>query len=547
MSLRLIVCVMLLSFSSLSCGVQDRGVYTFETIMVSMSDGTHLSTDVYIPKGGKKYPVVLVRTPYEKSNPLGKMIGEFFANYGVAVVAQDCRGRGESEGEFYAFMNDRSDGLDCVKWLRLQSWCNGKIGGNLGSYNSYTQLAIADELDVVLQIVSSANMYDLVYPGGLYSLETVHNWAFNIDSQHSNNISPSIIKQSYTTLPLENATMESYGKKGKFVDDWLRHEDYDDYWAKQNFRGKSNAVTLSIAGWYDIFLMGQIADFEAMPQRLKAKSRLVIGPWAHGTHEIENDFGGKCSTGSHEELSTKFLLWALTGKDTAELFCAPFKDARYNLFIMERNKYYASDVWPPSEVEATRHYLTKQGGLSRVVPKDSGREKYVYDPSDPYPSKGGTVLGNPAGQADQRGNSSRKDQVVFNLPIEKKPLVLLGEIDAELFVETDAVSTDFIVCIQDVFPDGKIVNIQEGGAEYIPGQNRIERLKISIWASGYQFNTGHTLRVVVTSSWFPRFNRNLNMGEPIHTAKKMRKANQSIYFGNKYPSAIILPILDSDF
>ena len=180
-----LICLTEFFTSSFAGGVEDRGSYTFETVMVEMADGVSLSTDIYRPKAGEKFPTVLIRTPYNKAHPLGKTLGESFTAQGFAVVAQDCRGRFASEGEFCAFKDDRKDGLDTLKWLRSQPWGNGKIGGALGSYNSYTQLAVADELDVVLAVVSCANMYELIYPGGLYSLETVHNWAFNMDSKES--------------------------------------------------------------------------------------------------------------------------------------------------------------------------------------------------------------------------------------------------------------------------------------------------------------------------------------------------------------------------
>ncbi|MEN8255792.1 MAG: CocE/NonD family hydrolase, partial [Verrucomicrobiota bacterium] len=415
-----------------------------------------------------------------------------------------------------------------------------KIGGALGSYNSYTQLAIADELDVVLDVVSCANMYELIYPDGLYSLETVHNWAFNMDG---GGLVPEAIRQSYRTLPLETASTKAYGKKNLFVDDWLKHEKYDAYWKKQDHKNISKATTFSFAGWYDIFLMGQIADFEALSPDVKAKSRLVIGPWAHGQHEIENDFGGVAAVGEFEQLSLKLLAASLKGEDPAKLFTAPLKDAQYNFFIMEKNEYFPSDTWPPKETKTTAYYLTPEGFLSPNLPLAPSAKEYVYDPADPYPSKGGTTLSTPAGQADQSANTNRADQLVFNLPIGEGPLTLLGPINARLFVETDAPCTDFFVLLQDVFPDGTVVNIQEGGAEYVPREEKIGQLDFSVWATGYQFNPGHTLRVVVTSSWFPRFNRNLNSGELRHSAQQIRIARQRLHVGGRYPSAITLPVL----
>jgi len=543
LKLRALSLTLFLSIGLLTHAAEGRRTYTFETVRVEMDDGVFLATDIYLPKGEGKFPTTLVRTPYNKSHPSAKNLAKLLSEQGIALVTQDCRGRLDSEGIFYAFKNDRQDGLVTLEWLRSQPWSNGKVGGALGSYNGYTQLAVADKLDVVLDIVSCANMYDLICPGGLYSLETVHNWAFNMDSKESNGLSPDAIKKSYWTLPLEEATTQAYGRKGQFVNDWLKHETYDAYWRKQDYRNISHATTFSFAGWYDIFLMGQIADFEALTPAVKSKSRLVIGPWAHGQHEIKNDFGDSAKALNFEDLSLKLLATTLKGGAPGELFTTPLSDARYNLFIMEKNEYFPSDIWPPNEVRTTEYHLTGEGMLSTEIPTNGGALEYAYNPADPYPSKGGTVLGTPAGQADQRANESRTDQLVFNRPISGIPLTLLGPINARLFVETDAPCTDFFVLLQDVFPDGKVVNIQEGGAKYIPEKDSVGRIEFSVWATGYQFNPGHTLRVVVTSSWFPRFNRNLNMGDPIYSAKKMRTANQRVHYGETYPSAILLPVL----
>ena len=541
--------ILLLSIGGLFIGflthaAEDRESYTFETVRVEMGDGVSLATDLYLPKGEGKFPTVLIRTPYDKSHAMNESRVKLFTTQDIAVVVQDCRGRVASGGVFNAFRDEREDGLDCLKWIRNQPWFGGKIGGAQGSYNGYTQLAVADELDVVLDIVSCANMYEFVYPGGLYSLESIHNWAFNMDSKISNGLTPEAITKSYWTLPLSEATIQAYGRKGQFVDDWLKHDKYDTYWQQQDYRNISQATTFSFAGWYDIFLRGQIADFEALPPAVKSKSRLVIGPWAHGQHEIKNDFGGSTEALDFENLSLKLLATTLKGGAPGELFTTPLSDARYNLFIMEKNEYFPSDIWPPVEARATEYHLTGTGTLSIEIPANRGLLEYAYNPADPYPSKGGTVLGTPAGQADQRTNESRTDQLVFNQPISDKPLTLLGPINARLFVETDAPNTDFFVLLQDVFPDGKVVNIQEGGSQYIPGKKNIGRIEFSVWATGYQFNPGHTLRVVVTSSWFPRFNRNLNMGDSIYSAKKMRTANQRVHYGKTYPSAIILPVLN---
>ena len=202
----------------------------------------------------------------------------------------------------------------------------------------------------------------------------------------------------------------------------------------------------------------------------------------------------------------------------------------------------ASICWPIRKL-----YLPADSALTYDLPAKSGSAGYSYDPSDPYPSLGGTLLGIGVGQAWQNPNVSRKDQLSFSTPVLDQSLTFLGPLSANLFLQTDAPATDFIVCLQDVFPDGKILNIQEGGkgvsVKELKGKDSPTEILVDVWATGYELPAGHKLRVVVTSSWFPRYNRNLNSGQPLATASEMRKAKQTLYWGGKFPSYVNLPVL----
>jgi hypothetical protein len=231
-------------------------------------------------------------------------------------------------------------------------------------------------------------------------------------------------------------------------------------------------------------------------------------------------------------------------KGKRDRLTAPFKDTKYNLFIMERNEYVGSDVWPPRETRITPCFIGPGGYMGLEKYKESGTLQYENNPANPYPSHGGTALGNGVGPARQNENVSRKDQVVFEMNVTEKPLILLGPISATLWLGSDAACTDFMVGLQDVFPDGKIINIQEGGAHVKFDGEKPKQAEISVWATGYQLNPGHKLRVFIASGWFPRYNRSLNSCEPIFNAKDIRKANQKIFFGPNTPSSINIPVFD---
>lgn len=518
----------------------DDGKYIVRNDFITMEDGVQLATDIYLPVRKGKFPCILMRTPYNKKG--GGNAGKRSAEDGFVFVAQDCRGKYLSEGEFYPFANERRDGLETIKWIRKQPWSNGKVGGWGGSYVGYTQWAISDELNAITPGLSGADFYDLFYPGGLFSLHLTVRWGFFVDSQTRNTISPEKVSASYMILPLSVADDLTI-KDSRFFDDWLSHPLNDEYWRKLSHRGITRCPVLLVGGWYDILLIAQLNDFQALDEDVLSESRLVIGPWCHGRQAFKNEYGGIEKTGDRRGLMRRFAAKYVKGEDV-RVMEAPFKDKRCNLFIMERNEYYGCDEWPPRATLFTNYYIGLDKYFCPEVPKEQGKLEYTYDPTEPYPSRGGTILGADVGPALQNENLSREDQLVFETEVLKSPLTLLGPIYATLYVSSDAVSTDFIVCLQDVFPNGNIINIQDGGTTVKFEKGSVKKAELSVWATGYQVNPGHRLRAVITSSLFPRFNRNLNSGEPIFSAKTVKEAHQKIYFGPAYPSAITLPVLE---
>jgi uncharacterized protein len=505
-------------------------------IGLPMADGVMLSTEIFLPKKNGKVPAVLVRTPYGKSSD--EWMGKPFNMFGIAVVLQDVRGKNKSGGEFYPFLNERSDGLQTLKWIREQPWSDGTVAGWGGSYVGFTQWAISDSLDFLTPLLTGANLYDFVYPDSMFSLHTAVIWGFINASQTTNTIAPEKLAEAMKILPL-SAADDSTVKDIPFYDDWLLHEKYDSYWQKMNFRGMTKSPFISIAGWYDIFLKTQIEDFEAICESGNQGGRLIIGPWCHGNQGEKNEYGGLKKTGK-PALIFKYAKGYLKGREIK--LTSPFKDEKYNFFIMERNEYIGSDVWPPKETCTVPYYLGPSGYIGKEKYNESGILQYDYSPSDPYPSIGGTILGDAVGPARQNTNTGRKDQLAFEMNITDKPLTLLGPVTATLWLSSDVPCTEFIVGIQDVFPDGKIINIQEGGAKVRFESTQPEKKEISVWATGYQLNTGHKLRVIITSGWFPRFNRSLNSCEPIFSANVIVNAHQKILYGGDTPSSVNLPV-----
>lgn len=521
---------------------QDKNEFLLLTDSIETTDGIKLATDIYLPDSNQIYPTILIRTPYQKENVKGNALG--LIKQGYAVVAQDCRGKFGSEGEFYAFKNEREDGLKTIAWIKKQSWYNGKIAGYGGSYLGYTQWAISDQLDAVCALVTSSDVYDLIYPQGLFSLATAFNWGLLVDARTSNPIPAEKILKSYGYLPL-SAADDSTFKDNRFINDWLLHENRDDYWQSVNHRSIAKGPVLSIAGWYDIFLLAQINDFIALDKKKShSGNRMIIGPWCHGSQSFKNEYGGQKKTGNLDALQERFLAKSIIGKE-GEILEAPFTNHKYNFFIMERNEYFGSESWPPKEVKKADYFLDKDK-ISQTAPEKSCRLEFVYNPQDPYPSLGGNFIGMDVGPAVQNKNTDRKDQWIFETDVLTDPLILLGSVSASLYVSSTAEKTDFIILLQDVFPNDTIINIQEGAKQISTNENKVTRVNLESWPTGYQLNPGHKLRIVITSSWFPRYNRSLNTAEPIYGAKESMKAVQTIYLGPEYLSKITLPVLNPE-
>ncbi len=532
--------IITLAYSFLSLSAQDTSVQSLNRpgkteFFISTDEGIPLGTTIFLPKGKDKCPTVLVRTPYNRKSE--EWMGKAFNMFGIAVVLQDVRGRYQSGGDYYPFIHERMDGLQTLRWIREQSWSNGTVAGWGGSYVGYTQWAISDSLDFLTLLLTGANLYDFAYPDSLFSLQTAFVWGFQNSTREAVQIPAEKLKASALILPLSIAD-DSVIQDIPFMNDWIKHEKYDSFWKQMNFRGMTRSPVLSMAGWYDIFLKSQIEDFQSLTDKGNPDSRLIIGPWCHGSMGEQNDYGGLKKTGKPSKIF-KYVKSFLKGKENK--LTAPLKNSKYNLFIMERNEYVGSEVWPPLETKTVPYYIGPSGFLSPLKFEKTGYLSYEYSAADPFPSMGGTALGEGVGPARQNANADREDQLVFEMNV-SEPLILLGPVSATLWISSDAPCTDFIVGLQDVFPDGRIINIQEGAVKVRISNEQPARTEISVWATGYQLNTGHKLRVFISSSWFPRYNRSLNRCDPMYTAREMVPANQKVFYGPETPSSLNLPV-----
>jgi hypothetical protein len=380
-------------------------------------------------------------------------------------------------------------------------------------------------------------------------------------------------------LPLSDYPVLSVGTSAgvaKYYSDWVAHPDYDDYW-KQISIDEHDAQILvpacHLGGWYDLFLGGTLRNYMHIKARggsdaARHGQHLIVGPWFHGpltgkTGDI--DFGPVARSGDAvfpiEELRLRWFDYVLKGRDNGFA-----KEKPVEIFVMGRNTWRSEDDWPLARAKETRYYLHSEGKantlsgdgvLSTVAPAAELADKYTYDPADPTPTHGGGLCCDnnhePSGAFDQRPVEARGDVLVYSTPAFKDDTEVTGPITVELFASSSAVDTDFSGKLVDVWPNGYAQNLTDGilraryrrspeNAEFMnPGE--IYKLALDLVATSNVFLKGHKLRLEISSSNFPHYDRNLNTGEDQGHSTRMVKATNSVYHDREHPSALIVPVV----
>jgi uncharacterized protein len=532
------------------------------------ADGISLVSEIYHPEHIKRTPTILVRIPFSKSLKncyFANLVGRLWAERGYTVVIQGTRGRYESGGTMYPLINERKDGIETLRWIAKQPWFNGKIGTWGGSAFGYTQWCISDQINPgpsALDVYeSSSDFHGMFYPGGAFSLCSALNWAANSygECDRPNWVAPDLIIKAASDLPMIQADRRLVGQDIIFFRDWALHNERDSYWAAidgANRNRSLRAPILSMAGWYDPFLLTQINDFVQMrryaPKEVADQSRLIIGPWRHA-NEVRFSNGGKSVNFRLKSfaVSLPFFDEVLEQPGAIHETAPPVE-----IFVMGKNQWRSEQEWPLARTKYTELYLTSAGSTTgnstigklstkKPLTEEQG-DTFTYDPSHPVPTAGGAMIGLAPGIAAQNAIESREDVINYTGPVLQDDLEVTGPVCVLLNVSTTAVSTDFTAKLVDVYPDGSAFNVCDGilRRDYV-GAERIEEIKIDVWPTSMTFFRGHRIRLEISSSNFPRFNRNLNTGRSNASATDYICARQTIHHGSKYPSRLILPIIPS--
>ena len=553
-------------------------------VPVKMRDGVTLYADVYRPVGDGRHPVVLSRTPYSTERfPTAWDAAVYIAQRGYVYVFQDIRGRHESDGRWEPFFDDEKDGYDTVEWAAKQPWSNGKVGMQGGSYLGQNQWRAAQaappSLVTIFPMVSSTSMYhDWITLNGGWRLSFNFGWGpVRQESRIMQNPGPHTVNgvraihydQVQWHLPL-NTMQQMVGRNARFYDDWLAHPDYDAYWKPLSVEEMFDKIAVpahTFGGWFDIFSQGTLRGYVGMSQKgatekARRGSNLVIGPWGHGPSQKYGalDFGPEANVDALP-LQVRWYDYWLKGIDNGLASEPPVK-----LYVMGRNEWVYEREYPLARTEYKPLYFASGGaanssrGDGRLTwQKPTGTstaDRFRYDPDEPVPSLGGNNCcgtPTPAGPMDQRPIEGRRDVLVYDSELLAEEVEATGPVKVVLYASSDAVDTDFVAKLVDVYPDGSSYNMAEGilRARYrdslskpallVPGQTY--RMEIDLVGTSVAFRKGHRIRVHVTSSHFPQFDRNPNTGAAFGTTKQVKVAQQTIYHDAERPSHILLPVI----
>jgi uncharacterized protein len=558
-------------------------------IPVKMRDGVVLRADIWRPDIPGRLPAILVRLPYNKtlmfgSTPGGYMNFQRFARAGYAVVIQDCRGTGSSDGEFYPWRDDTVDGYDTIEWIAAQPWCSGNVGMMGFSALAGTQWDAAMVHPPHLKAISPACMIRGVpfLDNGAYMIRVVFQWFLGMcgNALRRSALPPDKLKslqerfaavsdnfdEQLWYLPLKDTPATEIAKElglHPFYTEFFTHLEDADFWRGYNcpvLLEEIKVPALHMTGWYDPPIGGVLASYIGMlsqggSELARNNQKLLIGPWIHGGVVPPDGaimgFGSSAAgdiTGMHQRWFD-YWLKGMANKVTEE--------PRVRLFIMGTNTWRDENEWPLARTKYTGYYfhsggnansLSGNGSLSTEIPAEEPPDIYLYDPRN-------VPMVYERGPVEQSYLETRADVLVYTTPPLEEDLEVTGPVVIKLFASSTAPDTDFMGKLLDVFPDGRSYNLNAitgmVRARYRNGELKTSLIKpgkvyeytIDLKAVGNVFKAGHRIRVQLSSSAFPTWDRNLNTGHALGQDAEIRVAVQTILHDSGYPSHIVLPVI----
>ncbi len=560
-------------------------------VAARMRDGATLFADIYRPAGDGPWPVLLMRTPYDKSDPTEGTYyhASWYAQHGYLVVIQDVRGRATSEGEWYPYRHESDDGYDSVEWAAALPGSNGRVGMYGYSYVGATQMLTAvtrpPHLVAMAPAMTGADYYQgWTYENGAFSQAFIQSWVAGLAQDTAFRLGDMDLLEDlhmagfnmpaiYDRLPLTAFNFRGIEQAAPYYADWLEHDTWDDYWKQWTLHTRYDQIAvpgLHIAGWYDVFLEGTLQNYEGLRARAgsdaaRAAQRLIVGPWHHqywGSYGAGHDFGADAG-GVTNDASLRWYGHHLKGEPNGLADEPPVR-----LFVMGENRWRFEDQWPLKRARDTPYYMHSGGAamsfhgdgtLSPVPPGDEPPDRWTHVPSNAVASTGGHSCCDesiaPMGGVEQRKTESRHDVLCFTSGPLPTDLEGTGWVSARLWARAEGPDADWWVKLVDVHPDGRAINLTDGviRARYrdslertspiVPGE--VYEYTVQMRATSNVFKAGHRIRVDVSSSNFPMYDRNGGGGARSKDTALGDLASRmhTVFHDGPRPSHIVLPVV----
>jgi putative CocE/NonD family hydrolase len=563
------------------------GVTVQRDVPSRMRDGVTLFADVYRPAGEGPFPVILMRLPYDKTQAgnITYSHPSWYAQHGYMVVVQDVRGCCLSEGGFTPFEHEAADGYDTIEWAARLPGANGRVGMYGFSYAGATQLMPATlrppSLVTICPALTASQYYEgWTYNQGALALAFTMSWATDLATREArkagDDAAVAQLAAAYANMPglnwwlPLNAFAPLAGPFGNYFQEWLNHPTYDDYWRRWSTDEDYSRLVvpaLHVGGWYDIFLSGTVKNFTGMregagSEAARAGQKLLIGPWTHMPWApVSASLNGVEPT-VVDDMQLRWFDHFLKEQETGVL------DSPVSLFVMGAEEWRDYPDWPPPAATPERWFLHSDGRansrfgdgtLSRQSPAAEPPDVFTTDPFYPAPRPGGHSccldFVAPMGPADQRRAEEFNNNLVYTSEPLAAPLELIGDVSVTLYAATSTRDADWAARLCEVFPDGRSINLQEGivRARYreslsepsLVEPDRIYCYQIPLGPVGVRIAAGNRLRLSISGSDFPQWDRNLNTGGDLFAEGPSASvvATQTVLHTTDYPSHLTCSVI----
>jgi len=544
-----------------------------------MRDGTRLTASAWWPsEESGRYPTILLRSPYTRTCCTIPNLATFYTKHGYALVSQEVRGRGDSEGKFGFWFQEVNDGYDTVEWLAAQPWSNGRVciigGSYLGSTAWLAARSHPPHLNCIAPASAGGEYFEhLPYLGGSFALWDMLTW-INMMTPSSTPGGKIDIKTMVAHRPLVTSDSAVVGRVLPLYRELLAHPTMDAYWKPISFEPADltsiDLPVLHVTGTYDMASASVLSLWTKMRRFSPARDRqyLILGAWPH-----ELTFFGGNPTADGKLEPPAFENWGSAPQTVMdmrnvylEFFDRHLKSdgdtkpiPRARVYVTGAEEWREYDDFPPQSVGYRALYLHSNGKANSaagdgsatwIPPTKENPDRYVFDPR---PESKPSPIMDPE---DERSSvETRSDILVYTSSVLDASLDVIGPVEAELYVSSDAPDTDFLVSLFDVYPDGRVRGIgafpgviraryRKGfDKEVLMKPSKTERLHVKLAGVAHRFLPGHRLRVEISSSGTPLLSLNQNTGYPAGTDTEWRVAKQTIFHSARTPSHLLLPVV----